>query len=116
MSTNGQQTQNNESQPSSPPPPPKVAAGTDRPVSPAQDVAMLVMARVNLINSKKDELTLAIKSLSDLTQQLATAYVKQTETMAQLTRRVKALESGGTWQEKAAADRKRAEAKGAHNA
>lgn len=60
-----------------------------------RDVATLVMARMNMVNTKKDELTIAIKGLSDMTQQLARACAQQMQTIEGLTQRVKALEAAG---------------------
>ncbi len=51
-----------------------------------------MLTQIDQVNSKKDELTAAIKALTDLTKQLATAYANQTLAIEQLTRRVKALE------------------------
>ena len=64
-----------------------------RAISDPREVATLVMARMNMVNTKKDELTIAIKGLSDVTQQLARAYAQQMLAMEQLARRVKALEA-----------------------
>ncbi len=64
-----------------------------RSISDPREVANLVMARMNMVNAKKDELTIAIKGLSDVTQQLARAYAQQMLVMEQIARRVKALEA-----------------------
>src|SRR5689334_10841911 len=81
-----------------------VPAGTpasDTPVTPRpqpqaisdpRQIAAVVMARMNLINTKKDELTMAIKGLTDLTQQLVQAYAAQMQVIEQLATRLKALE------------------------
>jgi hypothetical protein len=50
------------------------------------------MARMNLINTKKDELTIAIKGLTDFTQQLVQAYATQMQLIEQLSTRLKTLE------------------------
>ena len=73
---------------------PQPAANRQQPnvVSDPREVAMAIMARMNLVNAKKDELTIAIKGLSDLTQQLAQAYAGQVQIIQQLANRVKALE------------------------
>jgi methyl-accepting chemotaxis protein len=63
-----------------------------RTVSHPREVAALVLTQIDQVNTKKDELTLAIKALTDLTKQLATAYANQALAIEQLTRRVKALE------------------------
>ena len=57
-----------------------------------RQIAAVVMARMNLINAKKDELTIAIKGLTDLTQQLVQAYAAQMQVIEQLTTRLKAVE------------------------
>ena len=62
-------------------------------ISNPRDVAAVVMAQMNMVNAKKDELTIAIKGLSDLTQQLARAYAEHMQVIEQLATRVKALEA-----------------------
>ena len=57
-----------------------------------RQIAAVVMARMNLINTKKDELTIAIKGLTDLTQQLVQAYAAQMQVIEQLATRLKAVE------------------------
>ena len=64
-------------------------------ISDPRQIATVVMARMNLINAKKDELTIAIKGLTDLTQQLVQAYAGQMQVIEQLATRVKALEETG---------------------
>lgn len=64
-----------------------------RTVSDPRDVATLVMSRMSMVTAKKDELTIAIKGLSDVTQQLAHAYAEQMKAIEKLVRRVKALEA-----------------------
>jgi hypothetical protein len=61
-------------------------------ISDPREIAAVVMARMNLINTKKDELTIAIKGLTDLTQQLVRAYADQMQVIQQLANRLKALE------------------------
>jgi len=63
-----------------------------RVISNPNDVAGLVLAQLNHVNNKKDELTIAIKSLADTTQQLVRAYADHTRTIQQLVERVKVLE------------------------
>ena len=53
----------------------------------------MVMARIGMVNTKKDELTIAIKGLSDVAQQLARAYAEQRLLIDGLARRVKTLEA-----------------------
>ena len=61
-------------------------------ISDPRQIAAVVMARMNLINTKKDELTIAIKGLTDLTQQLVQAYAAQMQVIEQLATRLKAVE------------------------
>jgi hypothetical protein len=56
------------------------------------DVAGLFMMQIDAVNSKKDELTIAIKSLADTTKQLVRAYAQQATVIAKLQERVKELE------------------------
>ncbi|BEP56286.1 MULTISPECIES: hypothetical protein [unclassified Variovorax] len=64
-----------------------------RSVSDPREVAALIMSRIGMVNAKKDELTIAIKALSDATQQLSRAYSAQMLTIDRLVRRVKLLEA-----------------------
>jgi hypothetical protein len=61
-------------------------------ISDPREIAAVVMARMNLINAKKDELSIAIKGLTDLTQQLVRAYAGQMQVIEQIATRLKALE------------------------
>jgi hypothetical protein len=61
-------------------------------ISDPRQIAAVVMARMNLINTKKDELTIAMKGLTDLTQQLVQAYATQMQVIEQLAARLKAVE------------------------
>jgi hypothetical protein len=61
-------------------------------ISHPREVAAVVMAQMNVVNAKKDELTIAIKGLTDITQQLTQAYAGQVQLIEQLTNRIKALE------------------------
>jgi hypothetical protein len=61
-------------------------------ISDPRQIAAVVMARMNLINTKKDELTIAMKGLTDLTQQLVQAYAGQMQVIEQLAARIKAVE------------------------
>lgn len=63
-----------------------------REVSHPNDVASLVMLQVDNVNAKKDELTIAIKALSDTTKQLVRAYGEHVTIIQKLQERVKALE------------------------
>jgi hypothetical protein len=68
------------------------ARSQTRTVSHPRQVAALVLTQIDQVNAKKDELTIAIKALTDLTKQLATSYGNQMLAIEQLTRRVNALE------------------------
>ena len=80
--------------PMSPPAGDAPAAPRQQPqaVSDPRQIASVVMARMNLISTKKDELTIAIKGLTDLTQQLVQAYAGQMQVIEQLATRLKAVE------------------------
>jgi hypothetical protein len=69
------------------------AKPTHRAVSDPREVATIVMARMNQVNAKKDELAIAIHALLDVTQQLTRTYAEQSLAIEQLRRRVKALEA-----------------------
>jgi hypothetical protein len=58
-----------------------------------QDVLHLVLQQMEAVTTKKDELTIALKALTDLTKQLARAYATHTNTIAALQARVQALEA-----------------------
>ena len=68
------------------------ADSRQKPLSHPREVATAVLAQMNRINAKKDELTIAIKGLTDITQQLANAYAAQMQVIEQLANRVKSLE------------------------
>src|SRR3954463_10301320 len=74
-----------------------------RAVSDPREVASVVMARMNQVNTKKDELALAINGLVDITQQLTRTYGEQLLAIAQLRRRVRALEAAAAGAEAAPA-------------
>ena len=65
---------------------------TPKVISDPRQVAAVVMAQMNRVNAKKDELTIAIKGLTDIAQQLTQAYAGQVQAIEQLTNRLKALE------------------------
>jgi cell division protein FtsB len=50
------------------------------------------MMRINHVNSKKDELTIAVKALADTAKQLVGTYANQQAQIAKLTKRVEELE------------------------
>ena len=70
----------------------KQAGGKPRVISHPGDVAGLVMMQVDNVNTKKDELTIAIKGLADTAKQLVRAYAQQAAAIQKLTKRVKELE------------------------
>ena len=81
-------------------PPPEAAARQagipqqPRVVSRPEDVAGLVLMQIDQVNAKKDDLTIAIKGLSDLTRQLVRAYGENVQTIDQLQSKIKKM--GGT--------------------
>jgi hypothetical protein len=52
----------------------------------------LVLRQIDTVNATKDELTIALKGLMDLTKQLARVYADQAQAIQALQARVKALE------------------------
>ena len=64
-----------------------------RPISDPREVAAVVMGRMKLVKTKRDELGLAIDGLVDITQQLTRAYAEQLMTIEALRRRLKQLEA-----------------------
>ena len=58
-----------------------------------QDVMALVLRQIDTVNTAKDDLTIALKGLMDLTKQLAQAYLVQAQAIQELQGRVKALET-----------------------
>lgn len=65
-----------------------------RVISDPKEVAQLVMMRIDHVNSQKDELTIAVKSLADTAKQLVSVYAKQQAQIEQLTKKVIELEKG----------------------
>ncbi len=64
-----------------------------RVISNPNDIAGLVMMQIDNINAKKDDLTIAIKGLTDTSKQLVRAYAQQQQVIAKLAERVKKLET-----------------------
>ena len=58
-----------------------------------QDVMAMVLRQIDTVNTAKDNLTIALKGLMDLTKQLAQAYMVQVQAIQELQGRVKALET-----------------------
>jgi hypothetical protein len=69
-----------------------------------RQVAALVLAQTGVVHAKKDELTGAIKTLTDMAHEMARAYVGQLQATQQLARQVKTLEGqvGGIGTERSA--------------
>jgi len=65
-------------------------------ISEPNEVASLVLVQIDAVNAKKDELTIAIKGLTDLTKQLVRAYGEHTKHIQQLELRVRELEQSQT--------------------
>ena len=63
-----------------------------RAISDPKEVAQLVMMRIDHVNSKKDELTIAVKALADTAKQLVSVYANQQTQIAKLAKRVEELE------------------------
>jgi len=55
-------------------------------------VAQMVMMRIDHVNSRKDELTIAVKALADTAKQLVGAYNGQQGQIAKLAKRVEEME------------------------
>ena len=72
---------------------PRRSQGRQRVVTRPQDVMALVLRQVDAVNARKDELTIALKGLMDLTKQLAQAYRAEAQAIQALQARVKALEA-----------------------
>jgi hypothetical protein len=67
-------------------------APRQRVISRPGDVAGLVMMQVDAVNAKKDELTIAIKGLTDTSKQLVRAYAEHAQAIVKLQQRIKMLE------------------------
>ena len=70
-------------------------ARPQRVISTPNDVASLVLMQVDAVSAKKDELTIAIKGLTDTTKQLVRAYAEHAKTIQRLQQRMRALEEKG---------------------
>jgi glycerol-3-phosphate dehydrogenase len=66
-----------------------------RVISSPNDVASLVLMQIDAVSAKKDDLTIAIKGLTDTTKQLVRAYAEHAKTIQRLQQRVRALEEKG---------------------
>lgn len=68
------------------------AKNRGRVISHPGDVAGLVMMQVDNVNAKKDELTIAIKGLTDTAKQLVRAYAEHAKAITKLQERIRVLE------------------------
>ncbi len=73
----------------------KPQAKPGRVISDPKDVAQLVMMRIDHVNSKKDELSIAVKALADTAKQLVSVYAKQQAQIIKLAKKVEELEKAG---------------------
>jgi len=65
---------------------------TPRVITDPNEVAQLVMMRIDHVNAKKDELTISIKALADTAKQLVSVYGNQQAQIAKLAKQVDVLE------------------------
>ena len=68
-------------------------ARSPRVISSPNDVASVVLMQIDAVNAKKDELTIAIKGLTDTTKQLARVYAEHAQAIQKLQERIKTLEA-----------------------
>lgn len=68
------------------------AAKPGRAISDPKEVAQLVMMQIDHVNSKKDELTIAIKALADTAKQFVNVYANQQAHIVTLAKRVEEME------------------------
>lgn len=71
---------------------PAKTAGNPRTISNPEDVAKLVMMQIDAINTRKDDLTVALKGLTDTTRQLVRAYAQQASVIQGMAKKIKELE------------------------
>lgn len=64
-----------------------------RVVSDPNEVANIVLMQIDAVNDRKNDLTISVKGLTDLTKQLARAYSEQIVTIRQLQARIQILET-----------------------
>lgn len=70
----------------------KSGAGQQRTISNPEDVAKLVMMQIDAVGGKKDDLTIAIKGLTDTARQLVRAYAQQAAVIQGMAKKLKELE------------------------
>lgn len=71
---------------------PAKTAGNQRTISNPEDIAKLVMMQIDAINTRKDDLTVALKGLTDTTRQLVRAYAQQAAVIQGMAKKLKELE------------------------
>jgi hypothetical protein len=72
-----------------------VKSGTgqqQRTISKPEDVAKLVMMQIDAVSGKKDDLTIALKQLTDTMRQLVRAYAQQAVVIQGMAKKLKELE------------------------
>lgn len=67
-------------------------AGQPQVISHPNDVANLVLMQIDAVNARKDELTIAMKNLTDTAKQLVRAYSEHTGTIIALRQKLDELE------------------------
>lgn len=68
------------------------AGQPQRTISNPEDVAKLVMMQIDAVGGKKDDLTIALKGLTDTARQLVRAYAQQAAVIQGLAKKLKELE------------------------
>lgn len=68
------------------------ASGTSRVISDPNEVATIVLMQIDAVNDRKNDLTIALKGLTDITKQLMRSYSDHTLAIRSLQARVKELE------------------------
>jgi len=68
------------------------AGQQQRTISNPEDVAKLVMMQIDAVSSKKDDLTIALKGLTDTARQLVRAYSQQAAVIQGMAKKLKELE------------------------
>ncbi len=71
---------------------PAKTAGNQRTISNPEDIAKLVMMQIDAINTRKDDLTVALKGLTDTTRQLVRAYAQQASVIQGMAKKIQELE------------------------
>ena len=71
---------------------PAASTGASRVISDPNEVATIVLMQIDAVNDRKNDLTIALKGLTDLTKQLMRSYSDHTMAIRSLQVRVKELE------------------------